>query len=132
MSDFPGQERCQPVTAGQSIKKIIGRNVLVDRSARIPIREILQGALPNHLIFLLINVAQAIFIKRERIGAPQQSTSARPFPFSIFLFQFPGFELSATPPKMFRRDTANPRERRTPQPPQALPRALLKKPCPTA
>src|SRR5882724_3891450 len=115
MGDFSGQEGCQSMTAGQSIKKIIGGNVLVDRSTRIPIRKILQCALPNHLIFLLINGAQAIFIKRERIGAPQQRASARAFPFSVFLLEFPRFELSATPAEVFRGDAAESGEGRYPQ-----------------
>src|SRR5260370_39249958 len=74
---FPVQQRGQPVSAGQAIEKLVGRYVLLHGSEQIPLRKLLLGALPENLLLLMLDAAQAVFIKRERVSAPEQRPPPR-------------------------------------------------------
>src|SRR6185295_14799032 len=91
------------MTTGHAVQKVI-RTGLMFGLASGPLGELIQAALPDDLLFLVFNAAESSFVKCKRVRASQQGASARPFPFSIILFQLPRFEMRAPPPEIFRRD----------------------------
>src|ERR1043166_9681820 len=104
MADFPIEQRRQAVTAGEIIQELIWREVLTNRPAFIPLGQLLQGALPQHLIIFFTNAPEPTFIERKGIRALKEGPAARPFPFAMLLLQFSGLELLAAPAEIFRRD----------------------------
>lgn len=60
--------------------------------------------MPQDLVFLIGNGAEAVLVESKGIGASQESAPARAFPFAVFLFQFPGFELAVMPTEILGCD----------------------------
>src|SRR6267378_4462003 len=105
MADLAIEQRSQAVPAGNAVEKFIRANILLQGPGGGPFRELAERAPPHDLFFLVFNTAEAVFIQRKRIRAPQQGTPARPLPFAIFLLQLPWFDLATAPAKILRRHT---------------------------
>src|SRR3954467_9940919 len=106
MGDLTIQQRRQAIAAGDAIKKAVGRESCIGGLGRRPFRKLGEGALPNDLFLLIFDAAQPVLEQRISIGAPEQRATARAFPFSKFLLQFPWLELRAAPAEILRSDAA--------------------------
>ncbi len=115
--------------AGKAVKEIIRGNPLLNSQSR-PFGELLQRALPDNLVFRPLNCAQAGFVERKSVSALEQRPSPRAFPFSVFLLEFPRFELHRTPAKILRSNATKGGENRHAKAGQNLRRNIVKKPGP--
>src|SRR5258705_223677 len=87
MRYFPIQQRRQTMLAGNPVKEIVRRDILLDRSTGVPFRELLLRAVPDHLLLPVFDRAEPILEKSVGVGAAQQCPATRPFPLSMLLFE---------------------------------------------
>src|SRR5258708_28375510 len=132
MGNLAIEQRRQPVAASQPVEQFVGSDFAAGSHVSVPIRELLERALPNDLVLVGLKRAEAALIQCKCVGASEQAASAWAFPLSVLLLKVPGLQLGAVPAKVFRRHPMEGSESGHAQPRENLRRDLVKKPGPSA